>query len=135
MYLGELTWAVMGSQEYNKIPLEDPNTPIKWRQFSDICMVNEHGDFVPKLSKNKNAAMLLMLALVTKEGRAETAKLGYNYHLDPNSPEYAMIADAKSKGAKVNIPPRDAEYCKWLLSPEGKKFNADVDVLIKTRGK
>jgi hypothetical protein len=135
MYLGELQWAMMGSQEYNKIPLEDPNTPLKWKQMSDIVIVNEHGDFVPKGAKNKNAAMLLMYTLITKEGRAATAKLGYNYHLDPNSPEYEMIAVSKSLGAKIQIPPRDPEYTKWLYTKEGQDFYNKAELIIKTRGK
>ena len=129
--MGELLFAVIGSQEYNKIPLKDPKTPIKWAPIKDFCLVVEIPKLVIKNAKNINAATLFVLYCGTPEGRAYQKSQGSYTYLDRTTNDYKMIREARRRGINVVYTSRDAKYSNWLTTTQSKNFVDKIDMALK----
>lgn len=129
--MGELLFALIGSHEYNRIPLKDPNTPLKWAQLKDFCLVTENAYVVLKGSKNLNAATLLVLYFCTPVGRAYEASTGFTSYLDPTTTEYKMVDAAKKAGLPVIYSSRNKDYGEWLASPKCQELLQKVNLALK----
>jgi ABC-type Fe3+ transport system substrate-binding protein len=128
---GELHFSVIGSHEYDRIPLADPDAPISWELTGDFLLLVEQGVIPLKGAKNANAAALMLLWYCTPEGRDYVATTGFTHYLDPGTTEYQMVKEAEKRGIPVIRTARDKDYIEWLKSPDMEDFQEKIDLALK----
>lgn len=128
--LGELEFALLGSQEYNNF--EDEK--FKATTASDYCLVAENAQVVLKGCTNPNAATLMVLWFVTDAGKDYMLSTGFGSYLIPGSTEYGLVEAAKAAGTTVVYAERDADYIAWAMSDESSALVDEIDAIMKGAG-
>lgn len=131
MAMGEVAFAVMGSQELTRLQQKDPNCKLTWEPIGDFTLVMEIPKLVIKGAKNINAAILTTLWFGTPAGQALQKSYGSSIYTDPTTNDYRIVQETEKRGNRVIYASREKAYSEWLSSSESLSFVKKVNLALK----